>query len=622
MKRIAYLAPSAEKLTRIKELLQGHSDELLFETGSLADGVAKAKGLIKRGIEVIIARGETAYNIRDTYPEIAVVDVPISGFDLALALEKARKYGDKIAVVSFASMIRQVECLESALNVQIKKYYLQSRDQVDEAIDLAVREGANVIMGGYSTCKATEKRDIPSVEIFTGDQAYVETFYAARSILKTIENERRKTGVIKAVLDHAYEGILSIDDKGLIHTINPVARRVLNLQENESVGLAIREVWPDLALEKVLHTGTAFFNQFYTLAAVQILCNKVPIKDRAGHVIGAVATFQETTKIQKMESRIRKEIYAKGHVAHYHFSDILAFEKATKHLLSIAKDYADAESNILITGESGVGKEVFAQSIHNAGRREKGPFVAVNCAALPAQLLESELFGYVGGAFTGANKEGKSGLFEVAHTGTIFLDEIAEMDYVNQGRLLRVLQERSIMRLGSDRVIPVDVRIIAATNKDLSKAVVEEKFREDLYYRLNVLRLHLLPLRQRKKEIAPYAAMMLELLGAKNGKRVRLSTGAVKLLEQYTWPGNLRELRNVMERVMAIGQGSVISADFMQQILSFDGVSLGETLETSEAETIKKALADCDGKIAAAAERLQITRVTLWRKMKKLNIGK
>ena len=622
MKKIAYLAPNEEKLNRIKLLLQAYNDEILFETGSLADGVAKAKALIKQGVEVIIARGETAYNIRDAYPEIAVVDVPISGFDLALALEKARQYGDKIAVVSFASMIRQVECLETALGVQIKKYYLRSRDELDEMIDLAVSDGATVIMGGYSTCKAVAKKAVPAVEIFTGDQAYVETFYSARGILKTIEYERRKTGVMKAVLDNAYEGILSIDEKGLIHAINPVAQRILHLRAEAPMRLPIREVWPELELEQVLKTGTASHNQFYKMHDAQLLCNKVPIKDRTGHVIGAVATFQETAKIQKMESRIRKEFYAKGHVAHYCFRDIIAYDHTTKNVLEAAKSYAETEANVLITGETGVGKEVFAQSIHNAGRRAKGPFVAVNCAALPAQLLESELFGYVGGAFTGANKEGKPGLFEVAHTGTIFLDEIGEMDYVNQGRLLRVLQERSIMRLGSDRIIPVDVRVIAATNKHLSELISQGKFREDLYYRLNVLKLQLLPLRQRKKDIVHYAKRMLEQINAAAGKSVRLSVGAAKVLERYAWPGNIRELRNVMERAMAIGRRNAISAAFMEQILAYDDVAAGDANLASEAERIKKALDSCDGKIAEAADKLKITRVTLWRKMKKLNISK
>jgi transcriptional regulator with PAS, ATPase and Fis domain len=269
-----------------------------------------------------------------------------------------------------------------------------------------------------------------------------------------------------------------------------------------------------------------------------------------------------------------------------------------------------------------VGKEVFAQSIHNAGRRSQGPFMAINCAALPAQLLESELFGYVGGAFTGANKEGKPGLFEVAHTGTIFLDEIGEMDYVNQGRLLRVLQERAIMRLGSDRIIPVDVRVIAATNKNLITLIARKKFREDLYYRLNVLKLQLLPLRQRRKDIIHYANLMLDQIGVGMGKKVRLSAGAARVLEQYSWPGNIRELRNVLERAMAIGRRNVISTSSMEQLLAYDDVSVGDTVQPSEVESIKRALAESDGKIAAAADRLQITRVTLWRKMKKLNISK
>lgn len=623
MKKIAYLAPSEEKLVRIRNLLSEYQHELVFAVGSLAEGVATAKKLINQGIEVIIARGETAYNIRDAYPEIAVVDVPISGFDLALALEKARMYGDKIAVVSFASMIRQVECLESALGVEIRKYSPESSSDMNLMLERAVSEGASVILGGYSTFQAAKQQGIMAVEIFTGDQAYLETFYSARSILATIARERRKTGMIEAVLNNAYEGILSIDEYGSIRSINPVAKRTLKLKTSDIIGRPVNTVWPELELEQVINSGCRITNQFYTVHNVQIWCNKAPIKDHNGTVIGAVATFQETSKIQKVESHIRKQFYAKGHVAHYKFTDIITNDQATKQLVEMAQNYAQSDANILITGETGVGKEVFAQSIHNAGQRAAGPFVAVNCAALPAQLLESELFGYVGGAFTGANREGKLGLFEVAHTGTIFLDEIGEMDYVNQGRLLRVLQERAIIRLGSERIIPINVRIMAATNKNLRKLITAGEFREDLYYRINVLNLRLLPLRHRRKDIVAYAELMLAKIGVKYNRKVYLSGGAKKILEHYTWPGNIRELNNVMERSVAImGRRNMISASFIERLLNGNDSNCESEFKSPEAEIIRQALKECNGQIGATAKQLSISRVTLWRRMRELNINK
>ena len=618
MQKIAFMAPGKERLLHIQHLLKEYKDELVFVLGSLDDGIAKAKELVEQGVEIIIARGETAYNIRDKFPSIVVVDVPISGFDLAISLEEARKYGDRVAVVSFPSMVKQVELLESALGVQIKKYYLYTKSDIDATIDRALHDGADVILGGHTTVEAAKRRGLPNVYIHTGDQAYVETFYNARSVLKSIEAEKQRSGFIRAVINHTYDGVLSIDTRGIIQSINPVAKRILKLSVNEGEKVYLKDIWSELQLESILKTGKEELNQIYRFKDTTILCNKAPINDRAG-VIGAVATFQDITKIQSMESRIRKEIYTKGHVAAYRFEDIISFDKSTKAILSVAKSFASSEANVLITGETGVGKEVFAQSIHSAGKRANGPFVAVNCAALPAQLLESELFGYIGGAFTGARKEGKPGLFEMAHMGTIFLDEIGEISYSSQAQLLRVLQERSVMRLGSDRVIPVDVRVIAATNKNLQELAAVGRFREDLYYRLAVLSLRIPPLRNRPKDIHHYAWKFLKEITATTGQNIRLSAGAIKSLHQHRWPGNIRELRNVMERLAAVAYRENISAAFMTSILTGD-YEIREPINTEEASAIEQVLAECGGRVTEAARRLQLDRTTLWRKMKKLGI--
>jgi transcriptional regulator with PAS, ATPase and Fis domain len=617
MKKIAILAPYEEKLSAIKKILHEFSNEIVFEVGSLAAGLAKAKVLIDKGIEIIIARGETAFNIRDAYPDIVVVDIPITGFDLAQTLEEARQFGENIAVISFPSMINQIERLESALDINVKKYYLSCKEECEGAVDRALAEGANVIIGGFTATFVAKRRNIPCVDFITGAQAYLDCFNTAKNILKSIEQQKQRAGFMKTVLSHAYEGIVSVDEKGTISSINPVAQRILHVKEDRRH--SISSIWPELELEKILVTGKAELNQIFRINEIQILCNKVPIIDR-GRIIGAVATFQDVTKIQKMESRVRKEIYAKGHVATYTFEDIISEDRTTKEILEMAKRFATSEANVLLSGETGTGKEVFAQSIHNYSKRSGGPFVAVNCAALPAQLLESELFGYVSGAFTGANKGGKPGLFEVAHTGTIFLDEIGEMDYVNQGRLLRVLQERTVVRLGSTRVLPIDVRVIAATNKELSELVSAHKFREDLYYRLNVLELKIPALRQRKRDIVSYAKRFLEEFAQMEGIRLRLSVEAMKRLEKYEWPGNIRELRNVIQRLVILASKKTISANFLSQVLTGESGQKQDLSHSPEAETIRKTLTACGGNAAEAAKRLMISRTTLWRRMNKLGL--
>ena len=317
---------------------------------------------------------------------------------------------------------------------------------------------------------------------------------------------------------------------------------------------------------------------------------------------------------------MRNEIYAKGHVATYTFKDISSLDPSTRDAVSMAKRFAVSDANILINGETGTGKAVFAQSIHNHSNRDKGPFVVVNCAALPVQLLESELFGYVAGAFTGANKQGKPGLFEVAHTGTIFLDEIGEMDYVNQGRLLRVLQEKNVVRLGSTKVVPVDVRVIAATNKDLHALVNLHKFREDLYYRLNVLQLKIPPLRHRKRDINSYAKMFLAEFSSKQGSHFKLSAEATKKLENYDWPGNIRELRNVMQRLVVLASGKVINGNFLSRVLAVESDEKQDLSESPEANAIRKALEICHANAAEAAKMLHMSRTTLWRRMHKFGL--
>ncbi len=257
---------------------------------------------------------------------------------------------------------------------------------------------------------------------------------------------------------------------------------------------------------------------------------------------GLVVHLQEITKVQRLEGEIRREMYAKGQIAKFSFNDIVGKSSSIERTIKYAKGFAVCDDTILIEGESGTGKELFAQAIHNGSRRYEHPFVAVNCASLPDNLLESELFGYVEGAFTGAKKGGKLGLFEVAHKGTIFLDEIGDISQLLQARLLRVLQEKQIRRIGDDRVIPVDVRVIAATNRKLSDLVANEQFRHDLYYRLNVLKLLLPPLRERLQDIPDLARYLLKNWSKdlEYCKKLELDR-AFKILQAYSWPGNIRE---------------------------------------------------------------------------------
>ena len=297
--------------------------------------------------------------------------------------------------------------------------------------------------------------------------------------------------------------------------------------------------------------------------------------------------------------------------------------------MQTAKRYAVANSSVLISGETGTGKEMFAQSIHNYSRRRGEAFVAVNCATIPANLLESELFGYVEGAFTGAKRGGKMGLFELAHKGTIFLDEIGETSLDMQARLLRVLEEHEIMRVGDDKVIPVDIRVIAASNRDLKKMVDEGSFRSDFYYRLDVLSLKLPPLRDCIENIETLIHNFTARYASENGRRpLEYAPEAMKLLVDYEWPGNVRELKNVVERLVVtcgddcIDAGRVMDALHITAPLPVKTAPSGEgTLDEAEMRLIKRTLAECGGNKTQTAKRLGISRPTLHRKLRIMEGG-
>ncbi|MTK11848.1 MAG: AAA family ATPase [Clostridiaceae bacterium] len=342
------------------------------------------------------------------------------------------------------------------------------------------------------------------------------------------------------IINSSKEGFLLIDNEENISFYNNAFRNIFYIREDikgKKIG--------DVLDKEVVNTFTKEIikDETLELKGRYINVNKQIVKS-LGQNIGYCFNIQEVTYIKQLEQNLSKKLRNKGLVAKYDFNDILTNSPRMKECISLAKKIASSDLTALITGESGTGKEVLAQSIHNASNRSKQPFVAINCAALPESLLESELFGYEGGSFTGALKEGKAGLFEQAHNGTIFLDEIGDMPLSLQTRMLRVIQERQVMRIGSQSVIDINVRIIAATHRNLMQMINEGKFREDLFYRLNVLPINIPPLRERKEDI------ILILESSLNGKKnLKLSKDVVDLLLNYTWPGNIRELKNAADYI-------------------------------------------------------------------------
>jgi transcriptional regulator with PAS, ATPase and Fis domain len=351
--------------------------------------------------------------------------------------------------------------------------------------------------------------------------------------------------------------------------------------------------------------------------------------------IGGVITLQDAESVIKAESEIRRSM-ARGLVAKYAIDDFIYIDPQTEKLIDDVKKYAVRDSTILITGPTGTGKEIIAHGIHRLSNRKLGPFVSINCASIPEQLLESELFGHEEGSFTGARRGGKQGLFELAHKGTIFLDEIGSMPLNLQGRFLRVLQEREVMRVGGDRLIPIDVRVLAVTNEDLRQKVMDGNFREDLYFRINVLSLKIPPLSKRVQDIPCLVRKIVEKLSRQHHVPIlKIPEPCLEELICLSWPGNVRQLHNFLERLIILCEGHFSDDIFRRQygeLLSYsqvkppedstpgvDGISrqtVRQNNMASEKEYITRILQECKCNKNIAAQRLGISRVTLWRKLK------
>lgn len=370
-------------------------------------------------------------------------------------------------------------------------------------------------------------------------EARKEYYYVNSSLNKLLGEKEAAIDKLNTLVKLMNEGIIITDERGRIYLTNEKANHLLKERSQLLCGFNIAEIFPELDVrstkEKLIKTPSANL----IVSCVEIRSDEEVI----GHIV-TIADFEET---EEKQHGIRSKLSGINHLAKYHFEDIQGSSEAFVKAVEGARQIASSDGAVMITGESGTGKEMFAQSIHNASARRKYNFIAVNCAAIPDNLLESEMFGYEEGSFTGAKKGGKMGYFELAHRGTIFLDEIGEMPLHLQSKLLRVLEEKKVMRIGAQKPINIDVRIISATNKNLFEMVENGSFREDLYYRLNVLPVEIPPLRERKGDILPIFYELIRKMHAE----IQLSEGAEKAMENYFWPGNVRELRNAAEYLLS-----------------------------------------------------------------------
>ena len=436
------------------------------------------------------------------------------------------------------------------------------------------------------------------------------------------------------ILNSINNGILVMDNQLIVRYVNSEYTRITSVKEEEILGHNLIEIRPGAMLPQVLTTGEPLVGQYRREGEVEYVVDMAPIIVD-GNIIGGVSVVKDITEVRRLSVEIEKIAKKTGRLktlvdriykAKYTFNDIIGNSVSMNETIRVAKRAAQGNADILITGESGTGKELFVQAIHNASNRGMGPFVALNCAAIAPSLIESELFGYEEGSFTGAKKGGRVGLFEIASGGTIFLDEIAELSLEVQAKLLRVLQERSIRRIGETSEVSIDIRVMAATNKDLYQMVQQGKFRADVYYRLNVLNVHLPPLAERGLDITLLANNFFQFYFQKIGKNFEVDRNMMEAFLRYPWPGNVRELRNVIEYAVNMCEDNFITLLHLPKWFKIDDKqqripisSLTEMVQEFERRTIQNAIQLFGSSVESKqriAKELGISVATLYNKIK------
>ena len=433
---------------------------------------------------------------------------------------------------------------------------------------------------------------------------------------------------LRTIMESIDEGILAIDREGVITHCNRMAAILIRMDARKVIGKHLTRLWRDSPMLSVLETGKGYEwreESYHTSGhRMHFMTTARPIL-MAQEIVGVVASFRDIGSVRKLAY----EIMAAGHV--YHIDDMKGESPQIRQLRRRARQVADGDSTVLITGETGTGKGILAGAIHFSGPRSAGPFITINCGAIPDDLLESELFGYEEGAFSGAKRGGKPGKFELANGGTVFLDEIGDLPLRLQSKLLHVLQEKIVERLGATKSTPVDVRVIASTNKNIERMVVDGEFRNDLYFRLSVIPIHISPLRDRKADIVVLLNHFLQAQRRRSGREIKGVSSEVKaLFFHYDWPGNVRELENAVEYMTNIETRQVITIDSLPLRIRTACIgetsaqtSLEEMLEPYERELLQRKLNElgtCKKKKEVLAEMMHVSRATMYRRLQKLGI--
>jgi propionate catabolism operon transcriptional regulator len=629
-----------------QEILPGFEDQadLRLVTLGFDEAIAEIRRAAEGEVDVIVAAGSNGTYLRSRV-EVPVVLVNVGGSDALQALAQARRLSDKVGMISHGDSLSDFTQFADMFGLHIPHLTYRGTDEARAAVFELRDRGVDVVVGPGLVTEIAQREGMNSVFLYShaAVKAAIET---ALEIARGARIEVARRERLDAVLRHLRDGVVACDTRWRVQAINPKMAQILGVDSEAVLGMQLQEIAPSIDLLLLARTDesapltsgdlSTTAETVQTIDGKSYAVTRVEVVEQ-GVRTGFVTTFQETGALQRLDRALRSKHRPRHLVARYAIDDLIGESAEMIEVRKLARLYARTNATVLVLGETGTGKELVAQGIHAASDRRGFPLVAVNCGAFPESLLESELFGYEEGAFTGARRGGKAGLIETAHQGTLFLDEIAEMPLALQTRLLRVLQEREVMRIGAVEPTAVDVRIVAATHQPVADLAASGAFRQDLLYRLNVLPIRLPPLRERPNDVRGLATSLL----AKTLARVSslplatnvAHTRAVELLAPYLehlmrhpWPGNVRELENIVERI-AVWDSAGASDIF--PLHSFDTVlpevrseptvghdRLKQLRVDDEAALILRMLEENEGDRLEVCRKLGISRSTLWRRLK------
>ena len=590
--------------------------------------------------DVVIAGGSNGAYLK-TRATVPVVLINPTGFDVMHALSRARREAESVALVTHGDTPEEVRRFALAYGIDVEFASYQSAQDAERLV-LELRErGIGAVVGPGLVTDLAARAGMGAVFLYSRTSIRA-AFDTALDVARATRGEAVRRQRLDNLLQHMRDGVVALDADGRVEAMNQRLADVLGIDAAGAAGQSLLALAPDLSGTLPDDDG----DTLGTVRGVSYVVHRGPLASHDARA-GTVFTFQETVAVERLDRTVRSRRRAQQFTARYRLDDLIGECASMQRARSLVRRYAKSDATVLILGESGTGKEMVAQSMHHLSARRDFAFVAINCGAFPEALLESELFGYEEGAFTGARKGGKAGLIETAHRGTLFLDEIAEMPLPLQSRLLRVLQEREVVRLGSTEPTRVDIRVVAATHRTLTERIEAGTFRADLYYRLNILSIALAPLRERPTDLLPLASELLLQASRREPRLVsriasaaaaqRVLAGIAEPLRGYAWPGNVRELQNVIERIAveladaaelddrANALDAVLTPDALLMIAPelFRGQgrtkpspqTLRERSRHVEADEIRAALEAAGGDRDAVCKALGISKTTLWRKL-------